>query len=169
MWYILHLPAVKPRVEFLHRTAYEFLKTNQAVSLLAKLVPAHFRSPKFLQDLTLVNLKLVPKEVVSLAPYNETLNAPLGSKVFLPENSQLRLEFERAALHYIRRAHANWCACSSNPAHNSDCMFHETARIVLRSNPVLVMEQSRIRGLFLPQPWVWLSLTGSTPPQLIRC
>lgn len=165
------------KVDFLHRTVYEFLKYNVMEKVESQL-PKSFKLPTFLRHLTLAHLKLVPKTVDLLNNYHEVIQANLRDT----RGGILEQQFLDVSLHYYLRQGSTSCRCYR---HDFDCCRYVEYEICRRVDilagtsshpwPLLVpslglLPEHDFRTSRLDCPLIRVLLTqGALPNQYIDC
>lgn len=101
---LLKNPITTHVVEFMHRTVYDFIMTDDMQRLIDSRVPAHFESPTFLPSLAIARTKIVPmnQSPLELCFYHVKSSERICTR--LPNNSRADLwrEVEETAKFYLR-------------------------------------------------------------------
>ena len=132
------------KVEFLHRTVYEFLKGDAMAPILDNRTPPHFRSQEFLHHLTLACLKYVPSNVSVLKNFHGIVQDNLEASL----TTALKDDFKKVAFHYYfpgTYSQARGCDCLASFHDPEDfhftrqaCSSHRYIEERIDNHPTLV-------------------------------
>ncbi|KAK4948908.1 hypothetical protein LTR10_012281 [Elasticomyces elasticus] len=101
-------PDIWPRVEFLHRTVYDFLSMAEQRELISRDSPDYFKDDSFLCKVVLARLKVVPQEIENVGAYWTRHAAWVLDRPFLEHEFVASLE--EVAMLYMEQYPFHWIA-----------------------------------------------------------